>query len=108
MGKFKVAGRNMRGYQDKYCIYESLDRWEQRNIDMDLLAKSLMFDKRKRVTRNKLISVAPVNEFTILINNKKISGNYVNAIHDTIQGNKLVIYWNNQGRFTVEQNKYID
>ena len=52
-GKFKVTGRPVRIYQDDYCIYENVDLWEQRNVDMDLLAKSLMFEKRRNKSRNK-------------------------------------------------------
>ena len=42
---FEVIGRHVYGHQDENCVYEQLDWWGQRNVDMDLLAKSLMYDR---------------------------------------------------------------
>ena len=39
----KITGRHIPAHQDKYCIYENLDWWSQRNVDMDFLVKSLMY-----------------------------------------------------------------
>ena len=46
--QFTVIGRHVYGHQDKHCIYEKLDWWSQRNIYMNLLAKSLMYARRKQ------------------------------------------------------------
>ena len=40
--------RHVSGYQDDYCVYEQLNWWGQRNVDMDLLAKSMMYAKRTK------------------------------------------------------------
>ena len=75
---------------------------------MDILTKSLMFEKRRNRSRNAHISVAHGVRFGVISNKNKISGNYKRAIHDIIQGYKILIYWNKQGRFLVEQNTNID
>ena len=54
------------------------------------------------------MSVGEVEGTSIIINNLKVTGSFVNTIHDIIQGNKLLCYWNNQGRFPAEQNDNID
>ena len=33
-----ITENHIPAHQDKYCIYESLDWWSQRNVDVDLLA----------------------------------------------------------------------
>ena len=45
--KFNIVGRHVPGHQDEHCVYELLDWWGQRNVDMDILVKSLMFARRK-------------------------------------------------------------
>ena len=52
----KIKGRHIPAHQDDYCIYEKLDWWSQRNIDMDLLAKSLIYQRRKLKITNKAMS----------------------------------------------------
>ena len=64
---------------------------------MDLLTKSLMFEKRRNKSRNKQISITPGEGFAVIFNKKKISGNYINTIHDIVQGCKTLLYWKNRG-----------
>ena len=44
---FRVIGRHVYGHQDYYFVYEELDWWGKRNVDMAQLARSLMFEKRR-------------------------------------------------------------
>ena len=54
--KIRVTGQYVRVHQDDYCVYKELDWWEQRNIDMDLLAKSLMYERRrKKLKKNEIV-----------------------------------------------------
>ena len=36
----EIIGRRITGHQDDYCMYEKLNWRGQRNVDMDILAKS--------------------------------------------------------------------
>ena len=96
------------GHQDKHCVYEQLDWWGQRNVDMDLLAKSLMFARRKKGIKNVGYGISSHELFGVIINRTKITGGFINAIHDTIQGLKIMEYWNKQERFPASQNMNID
>ena len=37
--RFEVVGRHVSGHPDNYCVYEHIDWWGQRNVDMELLVK---------------------------------------------------------------------
>ena len=52
----KVKGRHVPDHQNDYCMYEYLNWWGQRNVDMDLLEKNLMYDRRTRTLLNTRIS----------------------------------------------------
>ena len=43
-----VTSRHVKAHQHDYCIYKNLNWLEQRNADMDTLAQSLMFDRRRQ------------------------------------------------------------
>ena len=58
----KITGRHILADQDKYCIYENLVWWSQRNIDMDFLAKSLMYQRRKHKSKTKICRLVGLNE----------------------------------------------
>ena len=106
--QFQIVGRHVKGHQDKNCVYEHLDWWGQRNVDMDLIAKYLMFSRRKDGIKNKGYGISVHEIVGVVINGIKITGGYINAIHDIIQGKKLLDYWNDRGRFPASQNKLID
>ena len=44
----KIIGQHIPSHQNDSCLYEHLDWWGQGNVDMDYLAKSPMFDRRRR------------------------------------------------------------
>ena len=106
-GIFKVTGRHVCGHQDENFTYENLDWCEQHNVNMDLLTKSLLFEKRRNMIRNKYTSVAPGERLVVIVNKNKISGNYTRAMHDIVQGYTILTYWKKSGRFPVEQNTNI-
>ena len=54
------------------------------------------------------MSVSGGEGFASIINKVKVSGNYVNTIHDLIQGQALMQYWTEQGRFPADQHNNID
>ena len=82
--QFDVICRHVHGHQDKHCVYEQLDWWGQRNVDMDLLAKSLMYARRKSKEKNTGIAISDHEIFGVIINRTNISGGFINTIHDTI------------------------
>ena len=82
----RFNGRHVDAHQDYYVIYELLNLWGQRNIDMDLLSKSLIYRKRHIELKNKSLSVYQSEGFATIINNIQVSVNIVNLIHDLIQG----------------------
>lgn len=102
--KVQIKGRHIYANQDDYFIYENLDWWSQWNVDMELLAKSLMFQKRHHKMKNSAMSISNDEGFAVIINNTKVTGSYINTIRDNIQGQKLLGYWNKQGYFPSDQN----
>ena len=54
------------------------------------------------------MSISQHTYFAVIINNVKITGDYVNNIHDSIQDMKIMQYWNEQGWFPAEQHNHID
>ena len=46
--KTKIIGSHVSSHQDDYCFYGQLDWRGQRNVDMDLLSKLLMYDRHQR------------------------------------------------------------
>ena len=54
------------------------------------------------------MSVSGGEGFSIIINKVKVIGNYVNTIHDSIQGQALMKYWTEQGWFPADQHNNID
>lgn len=52
---------------------------------------------------NKNKEFSKAERIGIIINNVKVTGNYINTIHDLIQGGKLLRYWYKQGRFQLVQ-----
>ena len=54
------------------------------------------------------MSISDGESFAIIINKTEVSGNYINAIHGMIQGQALIKYWINQGRFPASQENNID
>ena len=93
----KIRGRHIPSHQTDSCIYENIDWWGQRNDDMDWITKSLMSEKRRLKNNNSQLSVSAGEGFAIIINKVKLSGNYINTIHDIIQGNAIIKYWIKQG-----------
>ena len=51
--KIRITGLHVRVHQDYYFFYEEINWWEQRNVDMGLLAKSVMYEKRSTKFKNK-------------------------------------------------------
>ena len=58
--------------------------------------------------KNLAISISNGEGFSAIINNKNVTGNYINNIHNIVQGQKLLRYWNKQGRFPSDQDENID
>ena len=58
---------------------------------MDLLAKSLMYARRKQKIKKTGFSISDHEIFGVIINRIKITGGFINTIRDMIQGGKL---WN--------------
>ena len=54
------------------------------------------------------MSVGGVEGIAVIINNLKVTGSFINTIHDLKQGNKLLCYWNTQGWLPAEQRENID
>ena len=90
----RIIGCHIQCHHGDYCVYYQLDWWGQRNVDMHLLAKSLMYTRRQQQHNNKLIGISKAEGFAVIVHKVKISGNYVKLIHDLIQGNRLLKYWN--------------
>lgn len=44
---------------------------------------------------------------TIIINKVKVAWSFINKIHDLIQGDKILHFCNQQGRFPAEKNENI-
>ena len=82
--KLKITGLHISTHQDDYCIYENLNWWEQRNVDMDTLSKTLMFDRRQRKIINNQYAISRGEGFAIIIDKQKVIGHYINTIHDKI------------------------
>ena len=55
-----------------------------------------------------MVSFSEAERVSILINKIKVTGSYINTIHDLIQGEKLLKYWNRQDRFPATENENID
>ena len=106
--KFKSIGQHVWGHQDDYCVYDDLDLWIQRKVDMDQLEKLLIFGKRKNKIKNKSMAMSKHEYFIVIIDKIKVTGDYINLIHDIIKGYQIMQYWNEQGRFPADQNKNID
>ena len=58
---------------------------------MDLIERPLMFVRRKKLIKNSNPTISNDDQFSIIINKIKVSGDYVNIIHDLIHRKK---YWN--------------
>ena len=67
-----------------------------------------MCDRRKGQIRNTKYAISRGEGFTIIIDKQKVSGHYINTIHDRLQGIKLMKYWNKQGQFPIEENNHVD
>ena len=93
----KIRGRHIPSHQAESCIYENIEWWGQQNDDMDWLAKFLIFEKRRLKNKNSKFLDSASEGFAIIINEVKISGNYINNIHDMIHGNAIMQYWIRQG-----------
>ena len=50
-----------------------------------------MYDRRIKLIKNNSIGIADDSFFAIIINKTKVSGNYVNTIHDLIHGENNTI-----------------
>ena len=92
--RFKVIARHVYGYQDDLCMYGKLDWWGKRNVDIDHLAKSLMFEKRRLKLMNNKVALSKYENFAVAISTLKVTGDYVNSIHDIIHGHWIMKYWN--------------
>ena len=77
-------------------------------MDMDLLAKSLMYDSRQRQIISNHIGISDFDSFAVIIDIIKVTGDYVNTIHNIIQGENIMKYWNEKERFPAEKNENID
>lgn len=53
------------------------------------------------------MSVINGKEFTVIVNNIKVTDSFTNSIHEIVQEQKLMHYWNKQGRFPSDQNNNI-
>ena len=49
-----------------------------------------------------------VKIFAIIVNKIKVRGNYINTIHDLVQGDAIMTYWIKQGRFPTNERGTID
>lgn len=45
--------------------------------------------------------------FAVIINKLKVTGDNINSIHDIIQWYRIMRYWSEQGRFPADQSKNI-
>ena len=52
---------------------------------MDLLAKSLTIDMWRQQIRSYKISISEGEGFSIIINNTKAAGSYINTIHSLVR-----------------------
>ena len=57
---------------------------------------------------NNKVALSKHENFDVVISTLKVMGDYVNSIHDSIQGHRIMKYWNEQVRFPADQNEYID
>ena len=67
-----------------------------------------MHDRHIKMKKNNSIVIADDENFAVIIEKIKISGNFVNTIHDLIHREKITQYWNKQGQFPTDQNDNID
>ena len=58
--------------------------------------------------KNTNLSFSKAERIGIIINKVKVTCSYINTIHDLIQGEKLLRYWNQQGRLPASDNDNID
>ena len=64
--KFEVVG--LSGNQDDYCMHKQLDWRGKHNVDMDLLAKSMMYEKRTKKIKNTNIGISAHTNVVVIIN----------------------------------------
>ena len=57
---------------------------------------------------NSHMSISRCKGFAVIIGKMKVTGSYMDIIHNLIHGAKIMTYWNEQGRFPVDQNSNID
>ena len=96
----KHKGVEIDGHKDDLLPLHRLTWWEQRNVEMNELAKTYMQYIRDNNLPYQFTSHSPSEGYSVYINKTKISGNFIQMCHDTICGDKIKQYWTDKGRLS--------
>ena len=101
-------GQVIAGHQDKATLFQNLTWWEQRNVEMDWLAKTYMQMLRRDQQTNDSTSVSSTESWGVFVGKTKITGNIIKSTHDEICGNNILAYWIEKKRFHSDDVARID
>ena len=101
-------GIEIEGHRDDYLPFQKLIWWEQRNVEMNDLAKSYMQQLRDGKHKTTFTSHSVKEGWSVVIDEVKISGNYINAYHDAIYSKKICRYWDKIGHIEQDNITTID
>ena len=105
--RITYKGRKIKGHQDTNNNITHLTWWEQRNVEMNDLAKSYM--QQLRYTDDSIPVCSLKNEgVAIFIKGRKITHDIINTCHDAICTNKIDHHWHDSGRIPLHMTKAID
>ena len=105
--RIHYEGVQIKGHQDEHRNSAQLTWWEQRNVEMNDLAKAYM-QQLRAIKPGKVSARLQDEGVSLTIDGEKITDNIIRTCHDTICSNQLIDYWNTSGRYPSTLHNHID
>ena len=95
---YQIDGKKIIGHRDKAIPFHLLTWWEQRNVEMDILAKTYMQNHRKSYTADLSTARSPHEIWSVYIDGGKVTSDISRFIHDKVRAKKLLKYYSRPGK----------
>ena len=103
----QYKGERIKGHQDDHINAAKLTWWEQRNVEMNDLAKSYMQHLRDNKVNCKFRSHLKTEGWSVTINGHKVTSHIITTTHDLICANNIIHYWHTHHRIKQDHHSHM-